>query len=169
MTARRRYCVARMGCQGLAVTTVPAPRGTVGRVSACASCYERATGKAWTGATLSPVEPPAPRKSGRITAAPVLLDREPKTGRRQDRRASERELRSMTTRILLWMQEQGRPVGQVEVVRATKIPDRQVWGVLRNLHQRGWTVEGGRSLSADGAREATLRRAELAELEVTRG
>ena len=158
--ARRRYCVARCGCMGVAVSFVPAPRGTVGRVSACADCYQRETGRPWDGPVPAVVPPPKVRQAPALR----LVERQPEAvtvraveGRRTP---SVSTLLSMTTRAMIWCEETGAKADGETLRAGLGLSVTESGSVVQNIRARGWQGSDGK-LTAAAVVEARLRRVEL--------
>lgn len=163
MSARRRWCVARHGCIEVAVTTIPAPRGTVGRISACRRCADLAGVQVPAEVVEAVASKRAPKRSTWTPPAPVLAVAAEGTSRQ--RRPSVDSLLSQTTRALLWLDEQpGGVLDRRAMCAALGRTALQTAEAALYMRRRGWLyrdVAGRDVMTPGGHEEARLRRDEL--------
>lgn len=168
--SRPRFCAAR-GCFSPAVTTIPAPRGIVGRVSACPDCYQRATGKPWDAPALERPARPAPKPARRPPSAPlpgpvrrfpsgrVVSPSDVRLAEAKGARAARRTVGAVITRLLWWLCEttpEGR-YWRVAAAASLAVTPNQVDVAYRYLRRSGWVAED-RTVTDAGRSEASRRR-----------
>lgn len=173
--SRPRFCAAR-GCFSPAVTTIPAPRGIVGRVSACPDCYQRATGHTWNAPALerparparkaAPASNPAPRPvepgtgpAKRYPSGRVVSPSDVRLAEAKGARAARRTVGAVITRLLWWLCEttpEGR-YWRVAAAASLAVTPNQVDVAYRYLRRSGWVAED-RSVTDAGRSEASRRR-----------